>query len=316
MQRVGQLHLVGRGQDHHVRNGAQVGEVEHAVVRRAVFAHEARAVQAEDHVKVLQCDVHDELVVCPLQERRVDRHDRHATAQGKPRRHPDRVLLGDSHVVEAFGEPLREAVQARAGRHRRRDGDDALVLLRLCHKRLGERLCVAHGAARAVRLAGLDRERSDPVERVGLLLGVLVARALLGHCVDDHRAVRGSGPRDGALHLRDVVAVDRAYVRQPELLEEHPGFEQELLHRLLDGLAGVHHALAQGGDRQTRLHLVAQLHVARIEPHARKVARERPDVLGDRHLVVVEHDHDLGAEMADVVERLERHSARSSTRPR
>ena len=54
---------------------------------------------------------------------------------------------------------------------------------------------------------------------------------------------------------------------------------------------------------------VAQPRVARVEPHAREVAGERADVLRDRHLVVVEHDDEPRAEMAGVVERLERHAA-------
>ena len=64
------------------------------------------------------------------------------------------------------------------------------------------------------------------MERVGLILGVLVARALAGHGVDDDRAVGGLRALDGLLDLRDVVAVDRADVLQPELLEEHAGNER------------------------------------------------------------------------------------------
>ena len=86
VQRLGELGLVGGREHHHVRDGAQVREVEHAVMRRAVLAHEPGAVQAEDHVQVLQRDVHDQLVVGALQERRVDRDDRQHARRARGRR--------------------------------------------------------------------------------------------------------------------------------------------------------------------------------------------------------------------------------------
>ncbi len=53
-QRLGEFGLVGGREHHHVGNRAQVAQVEHAVVRRAVLADETRAVEAEHHMQVLQ----------------------------------------------------------------------------------------------------------------------------------------------------------------------------------------------------------------------------------------------------------------------
>ena len=75
VQHVHEHRLVARGHQRHVRQAAQVGDVEHAVVRRAVVADEARAVHREHHRKLLQAQVVDDLVVGALQERRVDRGD-------------------------------------------------------------------------------------------------------------------------------------------------------------------------------------------------------------------------------------------------
>ncbi len=147
MQRLGQFSLVGGREHHHVGNRAQVAQVEHAVVRRTVLADESGTVEAEDHVQVLQRDVHDHLVVGTLHERRVDRDDRQKTADRQAGRHADGVLLGDTDVVEAVRIRLGEAIQARAGRHGRRDGDDALIPGSLRDERARERLGEADGAA-------------------------------------------------------------------------------------------------------------------------------------------------------------------------
>ena len=99
------------------------------MVRRAVLADESGAVEAEHDVQVLQGDVHDELVVGALQERRVDGDDRAHAADGEAGGEADRVLLGDADVVEAVGKRLGEGVEAGARGHRGGDRDDALVAL-------------------------------------------------------------------------------------------------------------------------------------------------------------------------------------------
>ena len=108
VQRLGQLSLIGRSKHHHVGDRAQVAQVEDAVVRRPVLADKPGAVEAEHHVQVLQRDVHDHLVIGALHERRVDGDHRQKAADGQPGCHADRVLLGDSDVVEAIRELLGE----------------------------------------------------------------------------------------------------------------------------------------------------------------------------------------------------------------
>ena len=80
-----------------------------------------------------------------------------------------------------------------------------------------ERAGVRRRAA-AVRHAGLGIERADVVEAL-LLVGLRgpVALALAGERVDDDRPVDLRGrARSAAFERGDVVAVDRAYVGEPE----------------------------------------------------------------------------------------------------
>src|SRR6185437_2723866 len=80
----------------------------------------------------------------------------------------------------------------------------------------------------------------------------------------------------------------------------------------LDRLLQVGTQPLEGGadpDRQLRqaaLDVRAGVPQLRVQAHAVEVARERADVGGDRHAVVVEHDHDRRSQAAGLADRLER----------
>ena len=59
-------------------------------------------------------------------------------SQASPAAKVTRMLLGDADIEAASREALGEFVEAGARRHRRRDRDDALVVLGLGDQRLGE----------------------------------------------------------------------------------------------------------------------------------------------------------------------------------
>ena len=107
MAKAGAEHLpafvfVGRRHDQHVRDAAQVAEVEAAGMGRAVGPDHAAAIDREQHVEVLQRDVVDQLVVGALQEGRIDRHHRLGAFAGHARGQGHRVLFGDGGVEIAL----------------------------------------------------------------------------------------------------------------------------------------------------------------------------------------------------------------------
>ena len=110
---VAEHRLVARSHDDDVRQRAQVGDVEGAVVGRAVVADQAGAIHREDDVELLQADVMDDLVVGALEEGRVDRADGLRALKRETGREQDRVLLGDADVVVLLGALLLER---RSGR--------------------------------------------------------------------------------------------------------------------------------------------------------------------------------------------------------
>ena len=63
---VAEVDLVEGGGDDHVRDGAEVSQVEGAVVRDAILTHEARAVEAEHDVQFQYGCVVDHLIIGAL----------------------------------------------------------------------------------------------------------------------------------------------------------------------------------------------------------------------------------------------------------
>ena len=119
--------FVAGSHDHELGQAAEIGEIKRARMRRAVGADKAGAVHGETHRQLLDRDVVDDLIICALQEGRVDRTERLITLgrQTAGKRH--RMLLGDADVESAVGKGLAEKVDAGAGRHGGGNGDDLVV---------------------------------------------------------------------------------------------------------------------------------------------------------------------------------------------
>ena len=88
--------------------------------------------------------------------------------------------------------------------------------------------------------------------------------------------------------------------------------------------AGQHHALQmffraarefphRGHLPQNFLAALAQVGIHLPRQHARQIIGERPDVLGYRHVVIVQHDQKIGRQGAGVIQRFEGHAGRQRT---
>ena len=89
-----------------VRQRSHVGDVEDAVVRRAVVADQAGAVHREDDVELSAGRRRGRSGRRALQERRVDRRDRLDALERQAGGEEDRLLLGDADVEVAVGKPF------------------------------------------------------------------------------------------------------------------------------------------------------------------------------------------------------------------
>jgi hypothetical protein len=195
-----------------------------------------------------------------------------------------------------------EEVEAGTLGHRGRHRHDAGILA--C--KLREGLCEHPGKRRRARLllghlTGLDRERRGavPEDRVGF--GGLVSLSLARNRMNEYGVIRILVFAQYRNQLRDRVAVDRADVLETELLEQEPRHD-ELLGHVLGLLGKLEHAFAHLGNRQEEaLDVVLQAPVRLPVDDPVQVALQRTDVGRDRHLVVVEDDHQPAAKVSGLV---------------
>ena len=107
---VHKLSFIGGGHDRHVRQAAEVSDIEGASMGCPISADKARAIYGEAYGQVLDCNVVDELIIPALQEGRVDRAEWLVAFCRKARRKGDRMLFGDADVERALGESLTEKI--------------------------------------------------------------------------------------------------------------------------------------------------------------------------------------------------------------
>ena len=310
VEHVLQFVLVRRRHHHQVGNEAQEGEVEHAVVGRAVVTDHAAAVQGDGHRQVGQADVVDELVQGPLHERGIDREEGAQPLQGEPGGKGDGVLLGDTHIEKAVRKLGRKGQQAGAAGHGRGDRHHPLVGPGQPAEGVAEHPGVGQAAADALhRRAGGHVKGPDPVELAGVGLGRLVALALGGDHVHQHRAVRiVAHVFQGGDQVVQFVAGNRADILELERLEEHARGEQVLQVFLTLAQHGEDVLAHRGQGHEPVLDVVAQPADGAAGHLAAEEAGQGADIFRDRHLVVIEDDDQVPVEVAGVVETLEGHA--------
>ena len=121
-----------------------------------------------------------------------------------------------------------------------------------------------------------------------VLLGRGVAPPLLGDDVDDHRLGILAGASEGELDGRDVVAVNRSGVLDPQVLEEGRG-NQDVLEPPFESVQGVEGGPAGGALRQERpLDPGQDTLVAGISAQCVEVVGQSPDGGGLGAAVVID----------------------------
>ena len=113
-------------------NDPHVADVEHAVVRRAVGAGQAGAVEQERDRQVLQRDFLEDLVVAALQERAVDVDDRPQPGLGHAGGEGHGVRFADAGVEEPVGKVVADRLELVPLAHRGGQHGDLAGWLRIC----------------------------------------------------------------------------------------------------------------------------------------------------------------------------------------
>ena len=97
------------------------------MVSGSILSHETTTIDTECHRKILRRHIVHDLIIGPLKERRIHRHDRLQPLRSKPCRKCHGMLFSNSDIVETIGKFFLERRQACAFTHGCRDGDNAFI---------------------------------------------------------------------------------------------------------------------------------------------------------------------------------------------
>ena len=308
-----QFGLVLGGHHGEVGHRPQITDVVLTLVGGSIGADDAGPIEDEGDRQLLDAHIVDELVVGPLQESAVNRHHRPQPLTSHAGGHRYGVLFGDADIEVLIRQSLLQQIQTRACRHGRRDAYHPRIVLADLHQGLAKNLAVA---SRLRFGGGVGLARGQVEGGLGVVahlvrFGIGITLALGGGHMHQHRPIHPVGGLEGAHHLGDVVAIDRAHVGEAQFFK----------HRAQLGHGQTAHALfevAQLGGQLTvqerqvpnRLLRVAREELHRLaQPHAIQVGGQGSHRRGDRHVVVVEDDKNAGVgQVPGMVDGFESHA--------
>ena len=221
------------------------------------------------------------------------------------------MLLGDADIEKAFREFLRKAGQSRAGRHSCRDRTNAVILLSECAKLLAEerrKILLLRGkrcACYAVKLG-------NAVVFLRILLTRGIASALLCHNMQQNRFFHFFRQCQELAHAFEVVSVHRTEIGKAHLLEQR-GRQDSPLDLRLEARNRARDRSAARNAAESLLDAGFCTQILRADTQARQMAAKSADILGDRHIVVVEHHEQRLPRGAGAAQRLIRHAAGQRT---
>ena len=171
----------------------------------------------------------DDVVVCALQECRIDRNDGPHTTRRQAGGESDGMALGDADVEKACWMRLREQICARTTWHGRGDRDDTAIFGTQFGEPFAEHLLVRRGRRRGV--AELSSRRVViGWQRVPLLetLARWKSLSFLRADVDESWTAEITDRGERLDHRIDVVTVDWSEIPEPKLLEQDARREERL----------------------------------------------------------------------------------------
>ncbi len=163
------------------------------MVRFAVSADIAGAVDREHNRQIVQADIDHHLVIRALQECRIDRHDRLHAGFGEPCCEGYRVLFSDADIERSVGIGVRKTVQPGPVDHGSGDRHDAVISFRQLNHFIAE-VRGKCGLRRGFqRFSCQDIERACAVEYIRVVFRIAVSLALLRDHVQHNRSVARIG---------------------------------------------------------------------------------------------------------------------------
>ena len=123
-----QLRTVSRTHDRETRHFIQIRRIIDSVMGLSVFTHQSGPVHGKDHMKLLQTDIMQDLIICPLEERRIHGNYRKHPFLCKSRSKGHRMCLRDPDIEGPLRPFPLECANAGSPCHGRRDCNHFRVL--------------------------------------------------------------------------------------------------------------------------------------------------------------------------------------------
>ena len=170
-QHMTQFVFILRRHDHHIGQRAQVGNIEHSLVGRTIFAYDSSAIHGKGDVQVHQADIVSYLIVSPLQKRGVDGKHWTEPSYRKGASIAHRMLFRHAHIESTFGKYLPELADSRTIGHCSGNTKDLFIRFGQFNQGVSKHGRVSRIGFLAARdkLSSGDIERTSSVPDVGLL---------------------------------------------------------------------------------------------------------------------------------------------------
>ena len=123
-----QLGLIGGGHHNHTRQIGHIADVKRPRMGRAIRPDKPGAINGETHGQALNGHIMHNLIIAPLQKRRIHRTERAHPARSQSGSKGHTMLFGNAHIETARGIAFGHQVQPRAIGHGGGHGTDPAVL--------------------------------------------------------------------------------------------------------------------------------------------------------------------------------------------
>ena len=176
----------------------------------SITSDKSRPVYCKSDRQILNTDIMQNLVISPLQERRINRHNRSQAACCQSCSKCDRMLLSDPHVKKSFRITVSETLEPCSVRHCGCDRHKFIILFRHFIHHSCKHIRIICFCMRIFRNTCLYIKRLCAMKSGRMSLRRRVASPFLGNDMNEHGSFDTFGFRNNTSECFDIMSVHRS----------------------------------------------------------------------------------------------------------
>ena len=248
-------------------------------------------------MELLETHILYDLIDSSLKKRGINSHHRDQSPKGQTCGKSHRMFLSNTHVEKSVWEHITESFQSGPVRHCRCDSHYFfLPVSEFPHDRrknigvVGLSMIIQGNPMFQIKGCGT-------VESGRMAHGRFIASSFLGLYMDQHRPLNLSGLLKYLDHSGTVMAVYRSQISDSHIFKKHSGNDQAF-HTVFRPVDLLHRSRSDPRNPvQTLFHFNFQVIIAFCSPQISQITGDSPYVFGNRHFVVIQHDHKIGFQL-------------------